>query len=339
MQASATRAGSSAMPLWKKAIRRFFVSAGSDGNLYLWDAASGRRVKTLRGHTGWIDSVAINPRGDLIASACVADMSVRLWEVESGRCVEILQAQPGLMEAMAFSPDGRLLAVGGEFETIWVWDVEARLWFVSLRHTNSVRCVAFNRDGDRLASCDDDGIVRVWDARSWNCLLTIQADAEPIWSVYFSPDGCHIVTGSDSATIKFWDATTGECIRTLRDEADRTWMVSFHPRGHRLLSGGGNSTVRVWNLASGQIIHRLEGHTAEIRWAIFSHDGRFILTTSNDETMRLWDAETFECLHTLRAERPYERMIITDVTGLTEAQRISLAALGAIDEKRLERSD
>jgi len=38
-----------------------------------------------------------------------------------------------------------------------------------------------------------------------------------------------------------------------------------------------------------------------------------------DETIKLWDVQTGECLKTLRPDRPYERMNITGVTGLTEA--------------------
>jgi hypothetical protein len=34
----------------------------------------------------------------------------------------------------------------------------------------------------------------------------------------------------------------------------------------------------------------------------------------------------------LRAERPYERMDISGVKGLTEAQKVSLRALGAIEK-------
>jgi hypothetical protein len=49
-----------------------------------------------------------------------------------------------------------------------------------------------------------------------------------------------------------------------------------------------------------------------------------------DGTVRLWSSESYLNLHTLRAERPYERMDITGLTGVTEAQRAALLALGAV---------
>src|SRR5437016_6232607 len=50
---------------------------------------------------------------------------------------------------------------------------------------------------------------------------------------------------------------------------------------------------------------------------------------SQDETIKLWETRTGKCLNTLRGERPYERLNISGVTGLTEAEKASLRALGA----------
>ncbi|WP_416676948.1 hypothetical protein [Egbenema bharatensis] len=52
---------------------------------------------------------------------------------------------------------------------------------------------------------------------------------------------------------------------------------------------------------------------------------------SADETIKLWDVQSGKCLNTLRADRPYEGMNIAGVTGLTDVQKNTLKALGAID--------
>ncbi|MBX3014396.1 MAG: hypothetical protein KF832_22935 [Caldilineaceae bacterium] len=45
----------------------------------------------------------------------------------------------------------------------------------------------------------------------------------------------------------------------------------------------------------------------------------------------LWDLASGSHLQTLRRDRPYERMDITDLIGITAAQRTSLLALGALE--------
>jgi len=49
--------------------------------------------------------------------------------------------------------------------------------------------------------------------------------------------------------------------------------------------------------------------------------------------VRLWEASSGRCLRTLRAERRYERMDITGLTGITDAQRTALLALGAVERR------
>ncbi len=82
----------------------------------------------------------------------------------------------------------------------------------------------------------------------------------------------------------------------------------------------------------GTSVRSLQGHTSLVMSVAFSPDGQTLASGSQDETIKLWDVDTGECLKTLRATRPYEGMNITGVTGLTEAQKATLKALGAIAE-------
>jgi WD40 repeat protein len=82
----------------------------------------------------------------------------------------------------------------------------------------------------------------------------------------------------------------------------------------------------------------LQEHT---RWVLsvafttgerFSPDlGQVLASSSDDQTIRFWDIQTGECLKILRSERPYEGMDITGAVGLTEAQKVTLKALGAVE--------
>ena len=45
----------------------------------------------------------------------------------------------------------------------------------------------------------------------------------------------------------------------------------------------------------------------------------------------LWNLQSGELLRTLRRDRPYERLNITGIRGLSDAQKVSLHALGAFE--------
>src|SRR5947199_3059829 len=58
-----------------------------------------------------------------------------------------------------------------------------------------------------------------------------------------------------------------------------------------------------------------------------------LASCGEDGAITIWDLHSGEHLQTLRRDRPYERLNITGIRGLTEAQKASLCALGAIEER------
>jgi WD40 repeat protein len=90
--------------------------------------------------------------------------------------------------------------------------------------------------------------------------------------------------------------------------------------------------MRLWEVGSGQHLATLQGHSGVVYSVALSGDGRLLASGGQDGTVKLWAAEGGACLRTLRADRRYERLDITDLTGVTQAQRAALLALGAIEQ-------
>jgi WD40 repeat protein len=88
-------------------------------------------------------------------------------------------------------------------------------------------------------------------------------------------------------------------------------------------------------VGNGQVVRTLRGHTSTIIGLDFSPTEAILASSAWDGTIRLWDVATGACLRNLCAPRPYDGMNIAGVTGISDAQKAALKALGAVAEDSL----
>ncbi len=90
--------------------------------------------------------------------------------------------------------------------------------------------------------------------------------------------------------------------------------------------------LRWWDLQRGECVRVRKAHQGAVQSLKRSPDGQWLASCGDDGAIMIWDLHSGQSLHTLRRDRPYERLNISGVKGLTEAQRATLRALGAIEE-------
>jgi len=125
----------------------------------------------------------------------------------------------------------------------------------------------------------------------------------------------------------------GEQVRSFVGHESTVFRVAWSLDGKVLLSGGITGTIRWWDVASGAGLQTQQGHQGWIRSLRVSGDGAMLASSGEDGVIRLWDMQRAEIIRTLRLDRPYERMDITGLTGITAAQRASLITLGAVERQ------
>ncbi len=95
-------------------------------------------------------------------------------------------------------------------------------------HSQSVSSVAWSQDGSRIVSGSLDNSLKVWDAASGKCVLTLAGHSQSVMSVAWSPpDGSRIVSGGSDATMREWDAVTGQMLRTWVTIGSEVALVDF----------------------------------------------------------------------------------------------------------------
>ena len=290
---------------------RSILSGSWDHTLKLWDAATGKVLRTFEGQPEAVNSVAFSPDGRGVLAASVGS-SMKLWDIATGKLVRTFEADfSGTENAVVFSPDGRSVLSGNGDSTLKLWDVaKGRLVHVFVGHARAVMSVAFSPDGRSVLSGSADCTMKLWDATTGKLLRTFQGHSEWVTSAAFSPDGRAVLSASEDGTLKLWDVATGKHLRTFEGRS-----VAFSPDGRSVLTHGSDATLKLWDVMTGNLVRTFEGHSAGVTSVAFSPDGRSVLSGSSDAKLRLWEAATGRLVHTFEGHSAAVRAVAFSPDG------------------------
>ncbi|MDQ3440117.1 MAG: hypothetical protein M3478_07180, partial [Planctomycetota bacterium] len=277
---------------------RRVVSAGDGGSLKLWDALTGRLLRTFVESGPIVSAVAISPSGTQLVSAGGKDEPIRLWDLEGGKELTTF-GKPGdkagrEVRGLAFSPDGQRIAAGwyGNDTRVELWDLQSGAAVRSFAAPNgaSFYGVAFSPDGRRvLATTYGKGDVWVWNVDGDGPRLRLTGHTNHAISGTFSPDGSRILTGSLDNTLRLWDAKDGSPIGApFTGHAAGVRGAAFVGSGASAASCSEDGTLKLWDVATGQCVRTLAGHTHGVRGLSVSATGECIVSGGKDRTVRVW---------------------------------------------------
>ena len=311
------------------------TSCGDDQTVKIWNAHTGECLKILQSHSDVVWSVAITPDGKNIISGS-ADKTVKLWDVQTGKCIKTFFGHQSKVYSVAISPDGNSIASGSDDQTVKIWNIETgECKKTFYEHTDKVWSVNFSPDSRIIASGGRDRQVNLYDIHKGEYLATFDDFSESVNFVLFGHDGKTLVTVSDDQLLKLWDIRSKKLIKAFQGHNSKLNSVAISSDDRILASAGSDTIIKIWDTFTGKCMKSLEGHTNTVFSIAIAKDDCILVSGSLDETIKIWDIKTGECLRTLRSEKPYERMNITGVKGLNEAEKNTLKALGAVENEEL----
>ena len=155
------------------------IAAGVGNDAVLFDAATGRVLARLHGHSDAVTDVVFSPDGRLLASAG-RDHDARIWNVARRALVAVLHRHTSSLAGVAFSADGRWLATAGAAKA-GVWSaapgsgLPGRFLFFARGTVSPLTAVAWSARGSELATAARDGSIRILDCRLCGTLPQLEA--------------------------------------------------------------------------------------------------------------------------------------------------------------------
>jgi WD40 repeat protein len=276
------------------------LAVGSeDHTIQLWDAATHRKLATLR-HTGTIQAMAMSSKA---LASIDRHGTIRLWALDTYHEIgtPLKSHAAADVDSVAVSSDGETLALAYLDGTIRLWNLEKRSELGSLdAGVGPINAVAFSPDGKILASGGLDRKITLWSVETLRQLgEPLAGHSDSIYSIAFSPDGKTLASGGSDNTVRLWTVADPRQLGAALGRsgspynlAGTLYSLAFSPDGKTLASGGYGRAVRLWDIFT----HHergppLTGHSGPVNSVAFSPDGN-MLAAADGGLVRLWEVTT-----------------------------------------------
>ncbi|MBX3086629.1 MAG: XRE family transcriptional regulator [Anaerolineae bacterium] len=309
------------------------ISGGSDAVVTLYTLDHTQPPRLLSGHIRKVFSVGWSPNGRWAASTEIANI-LRLWDTTSGACIQVLKNPDDHVNSfygIAWSGDGERLAVGTDRSGVMVYDLRTQRWQWSGERFPTIvgNRVKWSPDDTRIVTEGLDKVVYIWNVEG-KPIQQLVGHKEQVTDSDWSADAARVVSASASELF-VWDVERGETIFRYRETSAVFVAVVWGASESVVITGSSDGKLRWWDIQTGACLWVREAHQGSIQAVRKSADRTKLASCGNDGGITIWDLQSGEYLQTVRRDRPYERLDITGIQGLTNAQQAALRALGAVD--------
>ncbi len=187
---------------------KLVATAGYDRRIILHHGLSGEFVRVLNGHNGAVFDLQFSPDGTLLASAS-ADGTIKVWHVATGERLDTLSQPQAEQYSVHFSPDGNAIYATGADNRIRKWNVVSRtsqiinpLAISRFAHEGVITSLAISDDGRFLATAEEKGILKLWDASRVHEIDALDFAADRVTCFAFTPDASELIVVTSGGSLR-----------------------------------------------------------------------------------------------------------------------------------------
>ncbi|XP_078091593.1 apoptotic protease-activating factor 1 isoform X2 [Mustelus asterias] len=281
------------------------ASCGADKTLQIFKSETGEKLLEVLAHDDEVLCCAFSPDDKFVAT-CSSDAKVKVWNVLTGQLFQTYYEHNEQVNYCRFSHSRHkiLLATCSNDTFLKTWDLKGKGCRNTLfGHRGYVNHCSFSPDDQYLASCSNDGTVKLWgtsSANEWKCFDVNKQFQKPdddgdeeeevlLKCCMWSSDGSQIMAAAKNIIFVF-DVMTGDLITELMTSSYSTiQFCDVSLTGPLLAVAMSHNSVELWNLELHKRVADCSGHLSWVHCVQFSLDGSTLLSSSDDQTVILWD--------------------------------------------------
>jgi WD40 repeat protein len=279
------------------------LTAGLDAKAVLWDAASGKKIRTMDGPDYICD---VTRDGRWLAIAGTGGRPTRIYDLRQAGARDLPLAKEARIAGVQFSPDGkRLYALSAPPSTRWYLHAfDAASGRQLYKEASGGGQLIVTLDGKHLVVGGTAGLfggaeVYIRDAVTGKLTRTLKGHTEDVVGLALSNDGrwlastaCNSRVVTRAGEVCIWDLASPSdkpAFRFLRAAGKHLFSVAMSGDGRLVAGACRDGQVYLFDRISGKPDGTLSGSPRELRAVAFRPDGTQLAAGTDNGLVLVWD--------------------------------------------------
>jgi len=225
---------------------RHVVTTAKDA-AHVWEIPAGTMIAAFKGHINRVWTADFSHDGNRVVTGG-EDGTFKIWKLSDKKeILTVSVTDKGSVNDVAFHPRENKVAAGVSGKILGIWDASSGKQLKSFSgHTQAISCVAFNKNGNRLATTGRSGKTIIWNAVQGSSVMTLTGYS--FHAVSFSPDGKYVLTGNGNGLATIWNVSSGKLAFKIKHGSGQdVRAVDFSPNGNSLVTASDDGMIKVWD--------------------------------------------------------------------------------------------
>jgi WD40 repeat protein len=178
-----------------------------------------------------------------------------------------------------------------------------------LGHMDGITAITWNPTQNRLITGSKDGMVRVWNPNSGECVHLTSFGHGKIYSLCYESEQKHIFCGGSDGWIVEWDDQLQK-LGEFKITSEAIHRIQAISQKNLLLFSGDDSNIFAWDQQIRKILWIFSGHQKRVFDIIIDSDEKHMISSGEDKTIRKWDLATGQCLQTQKMSKACTQLFL-----------------------------
>ena len=262
------------------------VAISLDGTIARLDPLNGRLNSATQKTGASLTAVAISRDGSRIVAGSADG---RLWcdETPNWRSVWKAGTEAATVTGLDIDSSGERVAVGrldGSVE-IRVADTGVIQRRISPLAPHACR-LRFLPNGHEIATTSRDGLLRIWNSVTGDCVATLVGHQGLVHSLSISADDSLLVSGGVDGTARLWRVADRSAGLVLRGHEFAVRGAAASPDGNKVVTSGLDAVTQIWSVEQPVDHSRVDGHFGPVTAIVPLRNRGAVLSVGHDGTLR-----------------------------------------------------